>query len=431
MQADPTRQQRTVSRRRVLLSAFACAPDWGSEPGVGWHWAIELARRHDVTVITHERFRSRIEAEVARNPQPAIVFRFFGRPGDEARMQRQVDSRLHYWRWQLGLRRQVRRLLQQQRHDLIHHLTWGSFKLPSFLGGLGVPFVLGPVGGGEIAPARLLGPWPWRERAFYRLRSVSVALSRHDPFVTQTLRSACCTLVKTEQTRRALPSFAREHAILALETGVEADSIVAARPFAADARRPLRLLYAGRLLGGKGAGYAVEAVLSARRDGSRVELVLAGTGGIEASLRRQVLANGAEGVRFLGWQPHSAMAALYDASDLLVFPSWHDSSGNVVTEALARGLPVLCLDLGGPGHAVDARCGVVVPTAGFDAAGLSRVLAKEIVALASDRERLHRLSVGALERARELTWSSQVDRVYSLIESRLGWSAGGPARGAR
>ena len=38
---------------KVLLSAFQCTPDRGSEPGNGWHWATALADYgHDVTVLT-------------------------------------------------------------------------------------------------------------------------------------------------------------------------------------------------------------------------------------------------------------------------------------------------------------------------------------------------------------------------------------------
>jgi glycosyltransferase involved in cell wall biosynthesis len=414
----------SVPRRRIVLSAFACAPDWGSEPGVGWHWAIELARRYDVTVVTHERFRQRIEAELARCPRPGLVFSFFGRRADESTMQRQVDSRLHYCLWQLGLRRHVQALIARRPHDLIHHLTWGSYRLPMRLGGLGLPLVFGPVGGGETAPVRLLDPaWPWSQRAFYALRAGMTVLSRYDPWLRATLHASSCTLVKTEQTRHALPSTWRIDALLVRETGIDPRAIVASRDWRTDPGRPLRLLYAGRLLGGKGAGYAVDAVLQARRAGVAVELTLAGDGGMANWLRKRVRVTGdIDGVRFLGVQPFGKMPALYDSSDMLIFPSWHDSSGNVVTEALARGLPVLCLDLGGPSYALDEQSGIVVATGGLDATGLVQAIAAEITALAADRPRLSALAEGALRRAHQLTWALQVERAYALIEARLGWS---------
>ena len=35
---------------RILLSAYACEPGIGSEPGIGWHWALEIARLGNVPV---------------------------------------------------------------------------------------------------------------------------------------------------------------------------------------------------------------------------------------------------------------------------------------------------------------------------------------------------------------------------------------------
>src|SRR5260370_10983131 len=64
-------------RMRVLLSAFQCAPNRGSEPGNGWHWATSLAAYgHDVTVLTTDFERPRI---VEANPQ-GIDFRFIELP---------------------------------------------------------------------------------------------------------------------------------------------------------------------------------------------------------------------------------------------------------------------------------------------------------------------------------------------------------------
>jgi glycosyltransferase involved in cell wall biosynthesis len=54
-------------------------------------------------------------------------------------------------------------------------------------------------------------------------------------------------------------------------------------------------------------------------------------------------------VRFLGWTPPSRVEELMRSeADVLLFPSIHDEGGFVVAEALAVGLPVVCLARGGP-----------------------------------------------------------------------------------
>src|SRR5262249_17128782 len=52
--------------------------------------------------------------------------------------------------------------------------------------------------------------------------------------------------------------------------------------------------------------------------------------------------------------PPAELFELYDTHSLLLFPSLHDSGGFVVLEALSHGLPVVCLDLGGPREIVTA-----------------------------------------------------------------------------
>jgi glycosyltransferase involved in cell wall biosynthesis len=51
----------------------------------------------------------------------------------------------------------------------------------------------------------------------------------------------------------------------------------------------------------------------------------------------------------------------YSEADVLVFPALRDSGGSALLEAMARCIPVVCLDWGGPGEMVDERSGIKVP----------------------------------------------------------------------
>ena len=127
----------------------------------------------------------------------------------------------------------------------------------------------------------------------------------------------------------------------------------------------------------------------------------------------------AEKVTFVPWMEQADLFDLYNEYDLFLFPSLHDSGGLVVLEALCRGLPVVCLDLGGPKEVVDETCGVVVATTKLNSAQVAQDLAKAVLSVLCDRERWRGLSGGAIARARTFLWQERVARFYHSVEPYL------------
>jgi glycosyltransferase involved in cell wall biosynthesis len=134
------------------------------------------------------------------------------------------------------------------------------------------------------------------------------------------------------------------------------------------------------------------------------------------SLRRRVLDGGMEGrVRFSGPQTGADLARSYGAADVLVLPSRSETYGMVVTEALARGLPVVAAEVGGVpealGHGVDGtRPGLLVPP--DDAAALRDALR----AWLEDDDLRRRLRRAARERRASLSrWSTTTSVVAGVL----------------
>ena len=46
----------------ILINAYACSPNMGSEPGMAWNWCINLAKHCELYIITEGEFRDKIEA---------------------------------------------------------------------------------------------------------------------------------------------------------------------------------------------------------------------------------------------------------------------------------------------------------------------------------------------------------------------------------
>src|SRR3990172_9567920 len=145
-----------MSRRlKVLLSAYACEPGRGSEPEVGWQWALQMARFHDLTVVTRANNRPVIEMALANHPGPCPEFSYYDLPAWVLWLKRRgLPIALYYILWQAGVRRHLAPRLAE--FDLIHHVTFNSFRQPGFWWFCGKPVVLGPLGGGQVCPWRFL-----------------------------------------------------------------------------------------------------------------------------------------------------------------------------------------------------------------------------------------------------------------------------------
>lgn len=412
----------------ILLSSFACSPKWGSETGVGWYWAMELARTHQVTLVTHAHFRSHMEELPAGTIPPSLTIVYVAQDPILGKFHEQLlNSPAYYFKWQFKAFAVARRLVRQQRFDLAHHITWGTFRLPGLFPFLGLPSVLGPLGGAERAPMRLYAGLPWRERVKEFLRDGLIWVGRVDPFSLASLTAADLIYCKTRQTLAALAPWVKGKASLAQEIG--APSIVARADDSASAvdaqgRRthPFQLLFAGRLIGLKGVHLGLRAVAKARQRGANVHYTVIGSGPMREHLLALADSLGLqEAVTFIPQIPQQELFARYAAADAFLFPSLHDSSGNVVLESFSRGVPVICLELGGPAEFVDARCGAVVPVGHASMDEVTTRMAETIVTFCQlQPQEMAAYRQAAYARAQALSWANQVARLYSDVAARLG-----------
>lgn len=402
---------------KILLSAFAYAPNVGSEPGVGWRWAAELAKRHEVTVVTDMTRRVLVEAEGVRLP-PNVRVVYFRPAWLRAMPLNSTTAQLLYTAWQFGLLGFARRLHREQAFDLAIHCTYGVFRHPSFLGYLGIPFIFGPVGGGEDAPLALKRSIRGREKLKELLRSLLNKAALFDPFLWAAYARATVILTKTEDTRQALPWPFRRRAIVYPEIGIDAPAGIEPAPRQPD--EPLRVLFAGRLLGWKGAHLAIRAVARAMEQGVPVEFTLLGKGPFETELRKVAAEAGvADRIRWVSQMPQQELFVLYRSMHCFLFPSLHDSSGNVVLEAQANGLPVVCLDLGGPATMVNADTAIIVSTRNQDEVGVVHGLVAAIKRLERDDARRMAMGRAAIVNvSASMTWEKRVQGALSLLGTR-------------
>lgn len=220
-----------------------------------------------------------------------------------------------------------------------------------------------------------------------------------------------------------------------VEMGVDRDAVRAVPPGTAPAPpargpgagEPPRLLCVATVVPRKGHDVLVEALteLADRRWRCLCVGSLDRDPAWAAAVRERVREAGLEArIRFVGEKGAEALDALYDGASLFVLPSRYEGYGMALTEALARGLPVVSTTGGAIPHTVPADAGVLVPPG--DAEALTAALA-DLLDPVGGAARLHRLSQAALRRGRELpTWADTVDGFERALRELVGRDGGTP-----
>jgi glycosyltransferase involved in cell wall biosynthesis len=408
---------------KVLVSAYSCEPGRGSEPGVGWNFAREIAKHHEVWVLTRtEESQKAIEAELARNPVPNLHFVYFTTPifGNFWQMGQSGAMQIHYYFWQITAYFVARRLHQEIGFDVVQHVTFVKYSSPSFLSLLPIPFVWGPVGGGESAPKPFWQAFNWKNRIYEILRILVRSIGENDPFTLITARRSVIAYATTEDTAKRVRNMGCSHVQILSESGLSQQEIDLLAQVPQPNSSPIRFISMARLLHWKGIHLGLQAFAQAKLPDAEYWIV-----GDGAELQRlQNLAASLEianQVKFWGRLPRQQTLEKLGESHVLVHPSLHDSGGWVCLEAMAAGRPVICLDLGGPAEQVTPETGFKIPAHNVEQTIAD--MATAMVKIAADAELRVKMGQAGQKLVRQnYTWEAKgrlLSELYTqLVESQ-------------
>ena len=187
---------------KIVISAYDCSPDHGSEAGLGWNWVMAASRYADfdkVHVITTDRYEKNIKGYMAEHSDEMKRIQFHFLPLPLSGLQK-LNQRFKYiiWQWKVG--NLAKELCKKEDISFLHHVTWATCVLPTFLYRVGVPFVYGPIGGGERIPQGVNLKMSKRDALVEWIRNTIADISVHIPANKAAFNKAEIILSTTEET---------------------------------------------------------------------------------------------------------------------------------------------------------------------------------------------------------------------------------------
>jgi len=403
----------------LLLSAYSCDPGRGSEQEVGWGWACSHTDAgNNVTVATQDRYLHRLTgaaADIYGENAPFFLGSGLGRAGRWLRrVAGGLGERLYYLAWQHLLAESLRKM-EMPKPDLAQHVTYATCWSGSALRHFDVPYIWGPVGGGDDIPIRF-----WAGLGLRGVLEEAARIAVHWiagllPGVRATAREARLALAATPATAHVLRRLGAQRVEILSQAALSQQEF-AGLGHRVGASGPVRLLLAGELVRRKGVHLALNALSRTAFD-KTWHLDIIGDGRDRPFLETLTQRLGfADYVTFQGPLPRPELLSAMCRSDILLNFSLRDSASLVCVEAMAAELPVICLDLGGPGYLVPDAAGLKLDATSPDQ--VARDGAVAIDTLLGDPVRRRAMGrAGRQHVEANLTWPARHARLTALLHA--------------
>ena len=410
-----------MNKLKVLVNAYACSPDRGSEPGMGWNWCIHLAKYCELHIITEEEFKPKIEEAITKLPQKENLKFYYNPVSEEVRemARNQGDWRFytHYKKWQKKTLEISKQIISEHNIDIMHQLNMIGFREPGYLWKIGgIPFVWGPIGGLKQFPVAYLKGAKKKTIVVNRLKNIiNILQLKYDIRVNRALRRAQLLVSSIPDSQMAIKKHKKLNSIIIPETGTFITDDVPTIRFLSE---NLKVLWVGKFDYRKQLPLALKSL--AETNNKKIILNIYG-GGNESQVKTlkkiTVDLNITNQVIWHGSQPNINIQKAMRKAHLLFFTSVSEDTSTVVLEAISNRLPVLCFDTCGFGAIINNAVGRKVPLTNPHKSVSD--FAKYLNLFHAERFLLEDLSTNCKLLQRELSWDEKAKKMFALYNQLL------------
>lgn len=402
----------------ILINAYACSPNMGSEPGMAWNWCVNLAKHCELHIITEGEFKDNIEKVLPTLPQGKNMHFYYNPVTEEIRKMcwNQGDWRFYkyYREWQWKTYLIAKDICKQTHIDILHQLNMIGFREPGYLWKISnIPFVWGPVDAKESFPMAYLEGANFKTKLFMQLKNAITKWQlKRAKRVHLAAKRASYVISASSNSQQAFKKYFQIESPLLNETGC----YIQEHPIIDKSHKEyLDVLWVGKLDFRKQLGLALRSIAETKNIHIRLHIVGGGN-----SLPYQTLAKklGIETqCKWYGAISHEEVQRIMQESDVFLFTSVAEGTPHVVLEAIGNNLPVVCFNTCGQGDSVNEKVGIKISLSTPNQSIID--FAEKINYLYQNRSILQQLSEGCNKRQKELSWNYKALQVVELYNKAL------------
>ncbi|WP_282074666.1 glycosyltransferase family 4 protein [Maribacter aquivivus] len=403
------------SQKKVLVIAYACEPNETSEPGVGWNFVKEISKSYKTTVITRANNRTSIENDGFN----AANFSYYDLPGFFKKLKKRMPlgTQLYYflWQWAVYLKWSKKIKKENLKFDLLHHLNFGITWVtpPAFL--FKIPFVWGPIGGGDVIPFRFLKRMQFRAIAQEFIYIIINNLRKLSILSYLTKKKSSAIIFRNESVKKVfLNKKSREGSVVS-ETATSILELSKNK----EIEENLYAICVGRMNYWKGFILAVEGFHCYLSQGGVGTLELFGDGPEKDRIEQYIQSNNLQKhIIIRGVVDNEIILNKMKEANVLIHPSFRDGGSWAIMEAMSNGLPVVCLNASGPKDMVTKNCGLLIDVKSYSQVKMD--IGEGLLQLLNDKNKYKQLSNNAITRIdKEYNWNKRGNQIKEIYESVL------------
>lgn len=407
----------------VLINAYACSPDMGSEPGMAWNWCVNLANYCELHIITEGEFRDKIEAALPSLPQGCNMHFYYNPVSEKIRKMcwNQGDWRFykHYKCWQRKTLEIAKSIIAEHHIDVIHQLNMIGFREPGYLWEIkDIPFVWGPIGGLKQFPLNYATDAGWKMRLFNIIKNyANIFQIKYGKRIDRAFRRADCLVSSIPDSYYAIKKYKGLESVIIPETGcIISDNI---KSDIKDTKAGLQLIWVAKFDFRKQLDLALKTIARIKHI-PNLSLHICGAGSDKQICYYRDLAKSLGIEKKIIWHgniAHEAVIKLMQHMDAFFFTSVSEDTSTVVLEAISCQLPVICFNTCGMGFVVNDNVGMKINLTNPEQS--VEEFAQKIEYLYYHKDVLYQLSENCRQRQEELSWDNKAKQMYGIYKKIL------------